>query len=312
MTSFVNVNGFNCRYELSGKDDAPETIIFVNGIACPLESWNLIKEPLDKKYRSLCYDMRGQWFSEVTTDKPYSFLMMADDLYELSKKLDIESAHIVGTSLGGEVGLWFALMYPQKVKSLSILASASEINELMRVRVERWRRCAVGALNAIEKSDGDSKVLSKQAEEFYDCLLPDTYSNTFLESNLSVIDQKRDGFKALVTKEFFAGQINLYDMFFKLNGAEKITDRLHEIKCPSLIIGADQDCVKPPQFSELIAKNIKDSHLHIFKDTGHAVFSERFTEISVMIDNLISNRNVNSVIFNSDMISKLTNNRFVN
>ncbi len=286
--SEIKVNGFNCRYELSGNLESNETIVFINGIASPLESWDEIKQDLDDNYKLLGYDMRGQWFSEVTNDAPYSFLRMAEDLNALMEALDIESVHIVSTSLGGEVAQWFALKYPQKVKSLVIVASVSEANKLHITQVNRWKVGAQRAVDAIDESAGDADVLKKVVYEYYDSILPELYSNTYLENNADKINERVDSFTTLCHRDFFQGHIYLCDMFFRLYTDEKITSRLYEIKCPTLVVAGEVDIIKPVVFSEIIADGISDSKLVILDDVGHAAFHEVPAELSLLIREHIS------------------------
>ncbi|THB73877.1 MAG: alpha/beta hydrolase [Gammaproteobacteria bacterium] len=298
MSSFVEINGFNCRYEYNTNIHARETIVFINGIASPLESWNIVKAPFEDRYNTLVYDMRGQWSSETTDDKPYSFLGMADDLLQLTEKLGIENAHIVGTSLGGEIALWFALLYPQKAKSLSVLASVSEADELMCLRVDRWRRVASEALEALDISNDCPKVFQKAADNFHDVFVPDIFSNNFLSKEYQSLEQRKLGVRENIHRGVYKGHINLTLMFYKLKAEEKLTPRLHEIHCPTLVVGAEFDAVKPASFSELIASKIPNAKLHILKDTGHAVLLERPAEIVALLNGFISaNKKVNQVMY---------------
>src|SRR5262249_32892642 len=49
------------------------------------------------------------------------------------------------------------------------------------------------------------------------------------------------------------------------------TEQLHEIRCPTLIIGGAHDWICPPQHSRLIAERIPRAHLKIFADSAHMV-----------------------------------------
>ncbi len=286
--SEIKINGFNCRYELSGNLESNETIVFINGISSPLESWGEIKEDLDSNLKLLGYDMRGQWFSEVTNDTPYSFLTMADDLNALMEALDIENVHIVSTSLGGEVAQWFALKYPHKVRSLVLVATVSEANKLHITQVNRWKASAQKAVDAIDESSGNPDVLKKVATDYYDAILPELYSNTYLQNNADRINERINNFVSLCHRDFFQGHVYLCDMFFRLCTDEKITDRLHEIKCPTLVIAAEVDIIKPVIFSKIIADGIPDSKLVVLDDIGHAVFHEVPEELSLLIKEHIS------------------------
>lgn len=298
--SVLKVNGFDCRYELSGNLESAETVVFINGIASPLESWLAISEPLKNDYRILSYDLRGQWYSEVTSDKKYSFLSMADDLKALMDALGIDKAHLVGTSLGGEIALWFALMYPAKTTSIAAIASVPEANELMIKQVTRWKIKAQEAMVAINESNSDPAIMKKVAYAYFQTLLPELYSNTYLENNVSLINDRCNNFQEICTYDFYQGHVYLCEMFFKLKTEEKLTDRLHEISCPALIIGGEVDLVKPAAFSELIAQKMPSSHLYIFKDVGHAILHERPEEATLLISDHISGGLSNSCLYGSE------------
>ncbi len=303
MTSFIDINGFQCRYEFNKNSTAKDTVIFINGIANPLESWNQIKRPLESKCQTLAYDLRGQWFSELANNKPYSFLTMAEDLYLLTEKLGIENAHVVGTSLGGEVALWFALLYPQKVNSLTTVASVSEIDNLMCLMVDRWNNVAKEAVSALEKSNNCPHVAQEYADKFYEIFIPDIYSNAYLTDNLGSINQRKIVARNLLKKSVYQGHIKLSEMFYKLKKEEKLTDRLHEIKCPTLVVGAELDIIKPVRFSALIAEKIPNAHFHVLQDTGHAVLVEKPLELVALIDQIIGSSKLNKPIYSYDHIN---------
>ena len=283
----IKINGFNCRYELSGNQESDETVVFINGIASMLESWDCIKNDLESDYKLLGYELRGQWRSEVTNEKPYTFMTMADDLNALMDALGIDDAHIVSTSLGGEVAQWFALYYPHKVKSLSIIASVSEANMLQFTQVSRWKESAKNAVEQIDASNNDDEIRRKVAYEYYQTLLPELYSNTYLENNEEIINERTEGFVSVCTRDFFQGHVHLCDMFFRLRNEEKITGRLHEITCPALVVAGEVDIIKPVQFSEIIADGIPNSRLEVLSDVGHAILHEKNEYLATMVKEFI-------------------------
>ena len=284
----IKINGFECRYEISGNLDSQDTIIFLNGIANSLESWTLIKQPLEKDYKILTYDLRGQWFSEVTEDAPYSFRGMAEDLEALMDAHEIDSAHFVGTSLGGEIAFWFALMYPQKTKSICSIAAVSEVTALLQTQVGRWRSIAAEAVNEIDEDGQNTKdTLKKWGHNFYQGVVPELYANSFLEKNWDVVEQRDQFFQDACHRDFFLGHIYLCDMFFRLRTDEKLTHRLSEIECPTLLIAGEQDVIKPPSFSELMARKIPGAEMRVIKDAGHALINERPQELGEMVNDFV-------------------------
>ncbi len=285
----IKINGFECRYEVSGNLESEEAVVFINGIANSLESWNIIKGPLESSYKILTYDLRGQWFSEVTDDAPYSFKGMAEDLHALMQANDINSANFVGTSLGGEIAFWFALMYPEKTKSICSIASVSEVTALLQYQVNRWRTIALEAVQEIAeiRGESDKEVLRKWGHNFYQGVVPELYANTFLEANYEVVEQRDKTFQDMCHPDFFRGQVYLSDMFFRLRTDEKFTHRLNEITCPTLLIAGEKDAIKPPSFSEIMVRNIPGSQMRVIKDAGHALINEKPVELGEMVNEFL-------------------------
>ena len=57
--------------------------------------------------------------------------------------------------------------------------------------------------------------------------------------------------------------------------AVQVPPRLGEIRCPALIISAENDRLKPPRYSRIIAEGIADSELRVAPGAGHAVVLEQ-------------------------------------
>lgn len=76
-------------------------------------------EYFSKKYRVIAVDTRGHGHSPRGT-KPFTIRQFAEDLREFMDIHEIEKAHILGFSDGGNIALVFALKYPERVERLII------------------------------------------------------------------------------------------------------------------------------------------------------------------------------------------------
>ena len=100
------------EYEQEG-----DAIIFLHFSGANLMMWQRIIPYFQDHYRLILVDLRGHGKS----DKPetgYHIDEMARDVMGIMQHLKLERAHIVGSSLGAEVGLSLAANYPDKVISL--------------------------------------------------------------------------------------------------------------------------------------------------------------------------------------------------
>ncbi len=106
------VNGTRLRYQLTG---IGPPLVFLHGFTLDLRMWDTQMATFTPHYQVLRYDLRGFGGSALTETMVYDH---ADDLGALLDHLGIETAAIVGLSMGGGVALDFALAYPDRVRAL--------------------------------------------------------------------------------------------------------------------------------------------------------------------------------------------------
>jgi pimeloyl-ACP methyl ester carboxylesterase len=111
----VNVD----QLELQIRDYKQEAdaIIFLHFSGANLLMWQRVIPYFQDCYRLVLVDLRGHGRS----DKPTTGYHMDDiacDVIGLMHQLKLERAHVIGSSLGAEVGLSLAANYPEKVLSL--------------------------------------------------------------------------------------------------------------------------------------------------------------------------------------------------
>ena len=101
------------EYPLNG-----ETIIFLHFGGSNLLCWERVVPYFTDDYHVVTLDLRGHGLSS-RPESGYHIDDMADDVSRVMVQLDIDQAHIVGCSLGAEVGVSLAANYPNVVRSLS-------------------------------------------------------------------------------------------------------------------------------------------------------------------------------------------------
>jgi 3-oxoadipate enol-lactonase / 4-carboxymuconolactone decarboxylase len=119
----LKVNGVEVFYELSGPTGAP-VVVFSNSLGTTLAMWDGVVPALRGRYRVLRYDTRGHGRSQVL-DAPITIDDLAADLVGLLDGLEITRAHVVGLSLGGMTGQALASRYPDRVASLTLMATTA-------------------------------------------------------------------------------------------------------------------------------------------------------------------------------------------
>ncbi len=140
--AMIEIMGVRHVYELTNPTSFPHTLVFIHGWLLSRDYWQPLIERLAPNYQCLAYDLRGfgqsrcspahssyrnsdnlnQSFLDAdsgdVTASSYSPSAYAEDLALLLEKLNIDSAWLVGHSLGGTIALWGASQMPERVKGV--------------------------------------------------------------------------------------------------------------------------------------------------------------------------------------------------
>lgn len=123
-TGYAPVNGLKMYYEVHG-EGAPLVLIHGSFMTIPA-NWEQVI-PLFKNRKIVVAEMQGHG---RTADIPreFSYEAMADDISALLRHLQIDSADVLGYSMGGGVAFQMGIRHPQQVKKLVILSGAYKHN----------------------------------------------------------------------------------------------------------------------------------------------------------------------------------------
>lgn len=132
---FFDSNGVRIRYVEAGNG---EPVILVHGFSVDLDSmWRDtgVIATLAREFRVIAMDARGHGKSGKPYDPGSYGLAMVDDVRRLLDHLKIESAHIVGYSMGGGIVGKFAVLHPHRVRTLTFGGSSPRLwNEALEKR----------------------------------------------------------------------------------------------------------------------------------------------------------------------------------
>ena len=253
----IRINDIQMFYEFHGPADG-ELVILNNGVFMNTTSWAFQLPELARRYRVLTYDMRGQGQSDHPEGE-YSFELHADDLVALMDALDLEKAHMVGTSYGGELNLMMGIAYPERVRTLTIIASVSHSDPICRAIIDRW-------IIAARLGDGAA---------FFRLTFPDVYGENFLIQHPELIPMAEERYATLDLPT----AVRLLESFQRFD----VTADLGRIKAPACIASAENDVLKPRKYGEIMHRGIAGSEFHLVPDSGHVVVVEKAAEVNSII-----------------------------
>jgi len=138
------VHGYRRSYLIAGSGPA---ILLIHGIGDSSRTWEHVVPLLARDHLVIAPDLLGHGLS----DKPradYSIGGFANAMRDLLTLLDVETATVVGHSLGGGVAMQFAYQYPERCERLVLVASGglgSEVTPLLRLAALPGAAVVIGA-----------------------------------------------------------------------------------------------------------------------------------------------------------------------
>lgn len=117
--SYVDVNGLHLYYEEHGTGD--QTLILLHGGFGATEALSSVVAKLSSGRRVVPVDLQGHGRT-ADVDRPLRNETMADDIAALIRHLGVESADVMGYSLGGGVAARTAIQHPDLVRRLVLVS----------------------------------------------------------------------------------------------------------------------------------------------------------------------------------------------
>jgi pimeloyl-ACP methyl ester carboxylesterase len=236
------INGQWIHYEDTGGDLPP--VVLAHGLLMDGEMFAPQLEALGSGYRIITWDARCHGETE-TTDDPFTYWDLAEDLSGLLNHLGIARAVIGGASQGGFVALRFALKHPERVAALVLLSTQAGAEDpaeaaIYETMLDVWER------------DG----LNDQLAEMVGAI---------------ILGNEWPGRQAWIAKWRQWPRSLLRPAFNALVGREDIHDRLGEIKAPALVIHGTADAAIDIELAQRLCSGLANcGPLVTIEGGGHA------------------------------------------
>ena len=270
MEGKARVNGADLWYDITGEG---EPVMQIHGAGFGHFNFAPATPELAKSFRVVDFDLRGYGAS----DRPlqhYDMEVWADDVAGLMDVLDIETAHIHGTSMGGMIAIVFAGKYPQRTTSVVINCAAAKLGAAGRLVFKNWIDIAT-----LDPDGPGSRVLAE-------LIAWQALSRAFLETP--------DGVAAIETIQQILRDSNRLEVFTAACQAMCDMDLrpwLPRITSPALVLGGDEDLMTPwdqgpgGAGQQAIFDCLGNAEKHVIKGSNHStVFDNTEEHNRVVID----------------------------
>jgi 3-oxoadipate enol-lactonase len=259
---YLDVGGCKIYYETRGSGTA--VVLLHDGLLSSV-TWDEVWAPLAAKHLAIRYDRRGYGRSESPTG-PYSSV---EDLRRLLTYLNVQHAVIVGNSSGGALAIDFAIAHPQMVDGLFLIGPVLHGMEFSEQFLERARR------NNEPMAQDDVKAWA-----------------TNWSKDRFLIAGSKEAPRRKIYEELIANaeKLKKFDSALEEKLAPPASQRLSEIKTPTLIVVGEADTADVQAHCDAINAGVHESTLDLMKDAGHLIQLEKPNYVARKIEDFARRR----------------------
>jgi pimeloyl-ACP methyl ester carboxylesterase len=273
----VGVRGVDISTLTAGH--GPEHVICVHGLGSNKTSFFETVAALAPEHTVHAIDLPGFGSSSKPARAAYDAPYFADAVRGLMDALGIESAHVVGNSMGGRVALELALETPERVRSLSLLAPALAF--LRRRELVPLVKLLRPELAAIPHTLRQARVRAQFWSMFArpERLDPAT-------ADIACDEFSRTYRSRAARIAFYAAARNIY--LDAPHGDRGLYTRLRELDLPSLFVWGEKDRLVPAAFSRHVGEAVPEVDQVVLEDCGHVPQVELPDETNALIRETIA------------------------
>jgi pimeloyl-ACP methyl ester carboxylesterase len=248
----LQVGEHELHYERGGSG---EPLLMIQGMSGTHVAWGEpFLAPLRESFDVIAFDNRGIGLSGPI-DGPFTILEMAEDAAGVLDQLGIESAHVVGISMGGMIAQDLALAHPERLRSLTLGCTYCGGTGSQMMPEENARKLMEG----MASGDRDKAIRAS-----YEVNLSPAFRSD--ESRFAAFNEMATSVPA--ARETI--QLQVQAIF-----GHDTSARLGEISTPTLIVHGTEDGVLPYPNAEQIASLMPAARLETLQGVGHMFWWEQ-------------------------------------
>ncbi|PWA08040.1 2-succinyl-6-hydroxy-2,4-cyclohexadiene-1-carboxylate synthase [Pueribacillus theae] len=253
---FYQVNNLNLHVEMEGSGSP---LLLLHGFTGSSHTWKPFIPFLSKKHTVIAIDMIGHGKSDAPHDPArYTLEKAADDTIALLDKMNIQTIHLLGYSMGGRLALMIACRYPDRISSL-ILESSSP-----GLKTEKERKA---------RRSSDEKLAAFIEEKGITAFVDYWENIPLFQTQKRVTLEEREKVRANRLQNRVHGLAN------SLRGMgtgrqPSLWSCLPALNMPCLLLAGELDA-KYVKIAKEMDKLLPRSNVTIFRDAGHTVHLEK-------------------------------------
>lgn len=265
----VPVNGIEIAYQEIGDPDG-EPLLLIMGLAVQMIGWDeeFCAMLAERGFRVIRFDNRDIGHSTLLDEAgvanrldalfgrrstaPYLLRDMAADTEGLMDHLGIDSAHLVGASMGGMIAQTIAIHQPQRVRSLVSMMSTTGNR---RLGMPSWR--AFGVLMASQPQQREAAI--------------ERAVHTFKTIGSPAYPMDEERFREIAARSYDRShsRAGVARQLHAITASGDRTSELRKLRMPVTVIHGSADLLIRPAAGRATAKAIPGADLCIIDGMGH-------------------------------------------
>jgi 3-oxoadipate enol-lactonase len=247
VSAFTTVNGLTFHHRSDGNPRGIP-LVLIHALGTDLRIWDDVVGELSNRFRVFRYDLRGHGLSDAPRG-PYSLQDNAPDLLGLLDTVESETPILVGTSVGGQIALEFALEQPHRVRALVLCDTALKLGA-----DEFW-------------NDRIQKIKEQGLAFMADKIVPRWFAPSFAKLHSSAYQ----GYLNMLGRTSADGYIAMCEALREAD----FTNRLGSLTMPTLVMTGTFDVSAPPSAARALTEAIPNAQFELVGDAGHMTCIEQ-------------------------------------
>ncbi|HJM49859.1 MAG TPA: alpha/beta fold hydrolase [Alphaproteobacteria bacterium] len=230
-----------------------EFLIFLHGIGGNRSNWTEQVEAFSRDFHTAAWDARGYGASD-DYDGPLDFSDFARDLGRVLDHFDVDKGHIVGLSMGGRIAQDFFALFPERVKTLTLVATHSSFQDF--TPEERQRFIDLRRKPLVEEGKQPADIAPLVARSLLGPFATEAQYRRLVASI------------AALHKESYIKTVEVTTMFDR-------SQELGSIDVPTLLVYGENDPLTQPEKGRRMADRIPGAEFVVIPRAGHLINLEQ-------------------------------------
>ena len=235
------------------EEGSGRTLLLLHGLFGALSNWTDVINHFASRYR-VVIPLMPIYTLPVLNTNVKALAEFVDDFINFKKYDDIT---LIGNSLGGHVTLVYVKKHPEKIKRMVLTGSSGLYENAMG--------------GTFPKREDYNYIKQKVEYTFYD---PNTASRELVDEVFGIVNDK--------------GKLIRILSLAKSAIRHNMSDDLHAMKQPTLLIWGKNDTITPPDVAEEFHRLLPSNELHWIDKCGHAPMMEQPVEFNRILDEWLS------------------------